>query len=142
VHQAELISVAKTLRDLPVHEDQSFADSLTQELAKLFESFSASLARSASAAASMAASSAGVAAAAALPCSPYKTLPSSSPTSTPYGGSSLSRSTAEFSFLTISREVEVSSAVLVVLQITPPLFAHSSCKAASSGSSQSCADTD
>jgi hypothetical protein len=101
------MTVASALRGLPTHGDQSIAESATQELAVLFESLSAMLARSASAAASMAAISAGAMASAALPSSPYKTLSSSSPTLTPYGG----KSTAEHSFLTISREVEVSNSM-------------------------------
>jgi hypothetical protein len=104
------MTVASALRGLPTHGDQSIAESATQELAVLFESLSAMLARSASASASMAAISAGAMASAALPSSPYKTLSSSSPTLTPYG--TLPKLTAEHSFLTISREVEVSNATL------------------------------
>lgn len=104
--EAELMTVASALRGLPTHGDQSIAESATQELAVLFESLSAMLARSASASASMAAISAGAMASAALPSSPYKTLSSSSPTLTPYGGTVLPKLTAEHSFLTISREVE------------------------------------
>jgi hypothetical protein len=106
------MTVASALRGLPTHGDQSIAESATQELAVLFESLSAMLARSASASASMAAISAGAMASAALPSSPYKTLSSSSPTLTPYGGTVLPKLTAEHSFLTISREVEVSVATL------------------------------
>ena len=110
--QAELMTVASVLRGLPNHGNQPIAESATQELAVLFESFSAMLARNATAAASRAAISAGAMAAAMLPPSPYKTLASSSPTLSPFGGNVLLKSTAEHSFLTISREVEVSYALL------------------------------
>jgi hypothetical protein len=91
-------------------EQHSSAVSVTHELAVLFESLSAMLARSASAAAPQELPSAGGAAAALLPPSPYKTLVSRSPSLTALGGNSLSKSSAEISFLTISREVEVSCA--------------------------------
>ena len=103
------MTVASALRNLPSQGDQPFADSVTQELAVLFESLSVMLARHVSAAASQAAISAGGAAAVMLASSPYKTLGSTSPSLTPYGGHSSSKSTAEYSFLTISREAEVSS---------------------------------
>jgi hypothetical protein len=108
--QAELCTVASALRGLP---NQSAAESATQELAVLFESFSAMLARNASASASQAALSAGAIAATMLPGSPYRTISSSSPTHIPYGGSLPPKSAAEHSFLTISREVEVSYGIYV-----------------------------
>lgn len=104
--QAELTSVASALRGLNNDGDQSAAAGVTQELAVLFESFSSMLARNASASASsqQAAASAGAAAALLQPSSPYKTL--AAPSQTPF--SAVSKSSAEVSFLTISREVEVS----------------------------------
>jgi hypothetical protein len=119
VTQAELMSVASALRHLPSHGDQSAADSVTHELAVLFESFSSMLARNVSAASAQAAVSAGVAAAAAL-SSPFRPIPSNSsnsPTHAAAYGSALSRSTAEVSFLSISREVEVSISARVALPL-------------------------
>ena len=100
------MSVASALRGLNSEGDQYAAASVTQELVVLFESFSAMLARSATAAASQqTASSSGGVAAALLPSSPYKSLAQRSPLQTPLNA--VSKSSAEVSFLTISREVEV-----------------------------------
>lgn len=132
------MTVASALRNLPSQGDQPFADSVTQELAVLFESLSVMLARHVSAAASQAAISAGGAAAVMLASSPYKTLGSTSPSLTPHGGHTSSKSTAEYSFLTISREVEVSEqrALLVVasLLLLLPVF----CSQSSLGTPQIC----
>jgi hypothetical protein len=131
------VTVASALRNLPSQGDQPFADSVTQELAVLFESLSVMLARHVSAAASQAAISAGGAAAVMLASSPYKTLGSTSPSLTPHGGHTL-KSTAEYSFQTISREVEVSEqrALLVVasLLLLLPVF----CSQSSLGTPQIC----
>ena len=115
------MSVASALRHLPNQGDHSAADSVTHELALLFESFSAMLARNVLAASTQTALSAGAAAVAAV-ASPFRPLQSNSPTHAAPHGSAASRSTAEVSFLSISREVEVRASMLAAILILLPFL--------------------